>query len=67
LVENGADIDNQTILHYAARGGSIEIVEFLLNGGANINHRDRFGETALIYAAKKGNMEISGKMGKKKT
>ena len=66
LLENGANINDkevrdtidQTPLIVAADGGCKEIVEMLLQAGANIEHRNDQGETALISAAQNGHKEI---------
>jgi len=39
-----------TALHYAADRGYNEIIEFLLQSGANVNAVDSSGQTALMYA-----------------
>jgi ankyrin repeat protein len=66
LLKNGANINDkeirdtidQTPLIVAAQGGCKEIVEMLLEAGANIEHRNDQGETALISAAQEGHKEI---------
>jgi len=66
LLENGANINDkevrdtidQTPLIVAADGGCKDIVEMLLAGGADIEHRNDQGETALIAAAQNGHKEI---------
>jgi ankyrin repeat protein len=45
-------------LHYAAGGGTSEIVTILLEGGAEKNARNRWGETPIFYAARRGAPEI---------
>ncbi|NBW29502.1 ankyrin repeat domain-containing protein [bacterium] len=52
------DTIDQTPLIVAAQGGCKEIVEMLLEAGANIEHRNDQGETALISAAQEGHKEI---------
>jgi uncharacterized protein len=42
----------------AAKGDNFEEVEAALNAGADINHANRFGDTALMRAADKGNTDI---------
>jgi ankyrin repeat protein len=39
-----------TALLVAARMGNLETVKWLLENGANVNHRDRDGQSALAYA-----------------
>ena len=57
-VENGADVNiikcdsyNEMPIHFAAKVGSIEIVEFLINNGADFNAVNKFNETIVHYAA----------------
>jgi ankyrin repeat protein len=52
-----ADDAGQTLLHAAARRGETEIVKILLNAGANVNSRGRYGETVLLLAIDNGNVE----------
>lgn len=56
LLRKGADVnakksgpgcDGGTVLHSAAWGGHIELIDSLLRYGADINGRDRWGNTAL--------------------
>ena len=39
----------KTPLIYATKGGHLEIVEFLLNKGADIKDTDRDGEFLILY------------------
>lgn len=63
LVNSGFDINKKrgkhlrTPLHEAARGGRIELMEFLLTKKANIDRHDGAGNTALILAVKEGNFK----------
>lgn len=45
-------------LHYAARNGHVEVVQFLLSKGAYINAADKKGYTPLCLAARYGNIEV---------
>ena len=47
-----------TLLHEAAFAGSKEIVEYLISKGANLNIKNRQGETPLHKAAQFGRIEI---------
>lgn len=47
---NAQDELGYTPLHAAAKCGRVEIVELLLNEGANIHLLDRWGGTALVPA-----------------
>lgn len=66
LLKNGANINDkdvrdeidQTPLIVAADSGCKDIVEMLLEAGANIHHRNDQGETALISAAQNGHKEV---------
>lgn len=46
---------NPSLLHFA--GGRVEIIEFLLNAGANVNATNNHGETACHLAAKVSDAE----------
>ncbi len=50
--ENG-----KTPLHFAAEGGNPEVIQFLLERGAEINAQNIAGETPLHYAAGWGHLE----------
>ena len=47
-----------TPLHYAARQGRREVVEFLCTNGADINAQNKFGHTPLYYAIEKNHKEV---------
>ena len=42
----------------AAKNGNVEDVEDIINEGANIEHFDEIGNTALMYAAIYGHLEV---------
>lgn len=46
--------DNRRYLHWAANKGNIEIVNYLISKGADINYEDSLGTTALVLAASGG-------------
>ena len=52
---NNKELVAQTALHGVIRG---DIVELLIKGGANLEKRDQFGETALHLAASRGYKHI---------
>ena len=61
VAEAGAqaqDANGTTVLMWAARGGDVEMVRFLLEDGANINAQDVSGTTALMWAALGGDAEV---------
>jgi len=63
-LDAGAPIDgvlgktSYRVLHKAARGGSIEMVEFLIERGAAVNARAEYGWTPLDLAIKKNRKEV---------
>jgi ankyrin repeat protein len=56
LMSHGADLlykdsrDGGTLLHLAAGYGSIDVIEFLVNDGININEVNNDGMSALFYS-----------------
>lgn len=53
-----ADDRGETVLHYASFFGRLEIIQYLIEAGVDLNDADREGITALHWAALKGNKEI---------
>jgi cytohesin len=59
-ISSGADVNavlpggNSTLLHLASKDGSEESVRALIAAGADINHPDEKGATALLFAAQEG-------------
>ncbi|MBD0391596.1 ankyrin repeat domain-containing protein [Wolbachia endosymbiont of Pentalonia nigronervosa] len=53
------DINKETALHFAARCGHKEAVEFLLTAGANVNAKNKDNETPLYYASKHYYVEVA--------
>ena len=45
------DAERRSPLMFAAFNGHVAVAEFLLDAGAEIDHRDGNGRTALMYAA----------------
>ena len=48
----------RTPLHYAAKYGHIDVVQILLDVGADCNKSDELGYTPLHYAAKYGHINV---------
>lgn len=44
---NAGDYDMRTALHVASSEGHIEVVQFLVSQGANVNAVDRFGNAPI--------------------
>lgn len=53
-VDQQTESNHDTALTLAAAGGHDELVELLINHGANLEHRDKKGCTPLILAASAG-------------
>lgn len=60
LIEKSQRRGDLKLLHFASAGGNLEIVRYLLTGiySGAINVTDKYGNTALHYAAKFGRVEI---------
>ncbi|KAI0799648.1 ankyrin repeat-containing domain protein [Irpex lacteus] len=50
LLAEGADAAAEPTLAYAARFGSIDLIELLIDKGADVNRKDSWGRTALHWA-----------------
>lgn len=57
-VDVDSSLETVTALMYAANYGNLEVVNILLDAGANINRQDNNGATALIWAAKGDNPDV---------
>jgi cytohesin len=55
---NSTDKSGKTALMAAAAIGDAEVVKMLLNYGADVNHRDRLGTTALDHAHQGGHRDV---------
>ena len=55
---NDCDGSGRTALIHAADNGKLEIVQLLLDKGANINYSSYIGGTSLLYAAGSGYLDI---------
>ncbi len=51
-----------TALHYATFGGHADLVDTLLNSGANINARSTNGSTVVMMAAREGHADLAKRL-----
>ena len=58
LLDNGADVNLQNPLLFAARTGNLKMVQLLMSKGANINATNSTGQNALQIAEKQGHKNI---------
>jgi len=64
LVSHGADINAAddilmtTLLHWAARGGNVDFVRFLVQRGADVHAKNYAGKTPLDCAREENNTEV---------
>jgi len=67
LLENGADVNSAlkgkdaagwTALHFAAVNGDLELAEYLVSHGADVNHTSDEGSTALSLARQEKNEDL---------
>lgn len=57
IAEAGTEVldgEHRTLLYHAVSFGRLDLVDWLLAQGAQVNHQDRSGETALHVAARNG-------------
>lgn len=64
LDQNGNDInkithDGRIYLHWAASKGNVELVDYLIQKGANINLEDSHDATPLVFAANGGQSNVA--------
>ena len=48
-VIKAANIDGTTAIHFAAQSGNVQLVNFLLQKGLDINSKNNKGESPLFY------------------
>ena len=64
LLKKGTNVDatdtkyRNTALHWAAYRSHLDVVKLLVNVGANVDARNKFGSTPLFWAARRGSTEI---------
>jgi len=59
LLEEGVSpVVKNTALRIASNDGHVELVEMLLNNGANVNAKNSYGVTALHIASREGHTDI---------
>jgi ankyrin repeat protein len=51
------DGNDATLLHWAARGGHVPVIEWLLSQGLSPNEQDQNGETPLHVAVRHGHTQ----------
>jgi ankyrin repeat protein len=56
---NKKDRDGNTILHLSVLDGCIELVEYLLDKGVNVNDKNNDGDTPLHLAIKLNDFDIT--------
>ena len=64
MIEEGCPVDvvdsnGATVLHFAAQGGSVEVIRELLGAGSYINATANECGIPLHWAAEKGNTEAA--------
>ena len=55
---NGYDYDGRTALGLACSEGHLDIVKYLINHGADVNHRDARGNNALDDAVRENRKDV---------
>jgi ankyrin repeat protein len=56
---NQTDEQDRTGMHYAAMNGNLQIIAILIKAGADIDPRDRLGNTPLMLAAQRNQTEAA--------
>lgn len=54
ILLDGEDYDGRTVMHIAATAGQDHVLEYLIQEGAEINKKDRWGNTPLMDAQRMG-------------
>lgn len=50
---------NKAPLHWAAQGGNLDVVKYLIKLGAKVDNPNIVGETPLVYAAEGGHLKVA--------
>jgi len=58
LVEKKGEKVSENDLHYYADKASVEVLEYLISKGANVNYKDSYGQTPLHNAASSNSVEV---------
>jgi hypothetical protein len=53
-----SDYDDRTALHIAASEGHLNVAEFLVKKGVDVNSKDKFGRTPIVDALLKNHREV---------
>ncbi len=53
------DKDGMTLLHSAASGGQLPVMEFLVSNGVSVSAKDSRGGTAMLEAAAAGHVKAA--------
>lgn len=59
---NTADAGGSTLTMIAARTNNVQLLDFLIQNRANLNRRNRYGDTALMMAALGGHLAIAQRL-----
>ncbi|KAI1309395.1 Myotrophin [Halotydeus destructor] len=55
-IEVNSSIDGRPLIHYAADYGHTEVIQYLIQKGANVNSTDKHGISALLAAIWEGHV-----------
>jgi hypothetical protein len=58
LVTRASEGDGMTILHYACRGGHVDLVRDLVDRHSNVHQRSKYGTDALMYASSNNHIPV---------